>query len=124
MTRAAGTILIVDDEPSLLRLMSAYLQRRGYQVLTFTSTEKAWEHVRAEPAAVALAVVDVSMPGLSARELGARLLAANPRTQVIFASGYPAAVHEIESSDDARISFLHKPFTPEMLGEHAQRVLG
>lgn len=124
MTQAAATVLIVDDEPSLLKMISVYLERRGHRVVTFASTEKAWQHVEADPAAVALAVVDVSMAGLSAREFGARLLAANPRAQVIFSSGYPADLREIESAGGERISFLAKPFTPEMLDERVRMVLG
>ena len=60
MTKAAGRILIVDDEPILLKMMNVYLGRLGYTVVTANSTEKAWAEVEAAPHAFAVAVLDAT----------------------------------------------------------------
>ena len=82
MDRAAGRILIVDDEPALLKMMSVYLGRLGYGVATADSTEQAWAEVQAAPSDFAVAVLDATMPGLSMQDLALRLLAASPSLRV------------------------------------------
>jgi DNA-binding response OmpR family regulator len=64
MTNAANRILLVDDEPSLLKMMSVYLGRLGYAVVTAGGTENAWATVKAAPRAFALAVLDGTMSGI------------------------------------------------------------
>ena len=120
---SASRILLVDDEPSLLRMMAAYLSRLGYPVVTFTSTDKAWARAQEEPAGFALAVLDMSMPGLSTEELALNLLGADPAIRVVASSGYPVDLEHLEKAAPGRVTFLHKPFTPEMLAGAVRRML-
>jgi two-component system, cell cycle sensor histidine kinase and response regulator CckA len=115
MDPATGRILIVDDEPPLLKMMSAYFSRLGYPVATADSTDRAWALVEAEPKAYAAAILDGSMPGMSMEELARRLLGANPKLCVLAASGYPVDTSVLAASAPGRVGFLHKPFTPETL---------
>jgi DNA-binding NtrC family response regulator len=124
MREDVQAIMIVDDEPSLLRMMELYLTRLGYRVVSFDSTEKAWEHAQADPAAFRLAVLDMTMAGLSSRELAERLLAVNPEAEVIFASGYPINLADFERTAPGRTSFLHKPFVPQTLASRVRDKLG
>jgi DNA-binding NtrC family response regulator len=124
MTNAAGRILIVDDEPILLKMMNVYLGRLGYTVVTANTTEKAWAEMDAAPDAFALAVLDATMGGVSMEDLAAHILAANPRLCVIAASGYPVDIGTLQSAAPGRVMFLHKPFSPEMLGAAIRRMLG
>ena len=87
MVRVPGRILIVDDEPPLLRMMSLYLGRMGYSVTTTNSTEEAWSLVEADPGAFAAAILDGSMPGMTMEELGLRLLRVRSSFCVLAASG-------------------------------------
>jgi DNA-binding NtrC family response regulator len=123
MDRAAGRILLVDDEPSLLKMMSVYLGRRGYGVTTAASTEQAWAEVQAAPSEFAVAVLDATMAGLSMQELALRLLDASPSLCVIAASGYPVDMTAMESTAPGRVMFLHKPFAPEMLADAVRRMI-
>lgn len=123
MTDAASRILIVDDEPSLLKMMSVYLGRMGYAVVAAGSTEKAWAEVEAAPDAFALAVLDVTMSGIRMEELAARMLAAGPRLCVIASSGYPVDIAPLQAAAPGRVMFLHKPFSPEMLGGAVRRMI-
>jgi two-component system, cell cycle sensor histidine kinase and response regulator CckA len=120
----AGRILIVDDEPPLLKMMSAYLGRLGYPVTAVNTTEKAWAAVQAAPADFAVAVLDASMPGMSTEDLALRILAANSSVRVIAASGYPVDMSAMEAAAPGRVMFLHKPFVPEMLAAAVRRMLG
>jgi len=123
MTSAASRILIVDDEPSLLKMLSAYLRRLGYTVVAAGSTEKAWAEVEAAPHAFALAVLDATMSGLRMEDLAARMLAAHPRLCVIAASGYPVDIAALQAAAPGRVMFLHKPFSPRMLGAAVRRMI-
>jgi DNA-binding NtrC family response regulator len=124
MGKASGRILIVDDQPALLRMMSVYLTRVGYTVATANTTEKALAHVDADPAGTDVAVLDATMPGLSMHDLASRILGANPNLRVLGASGYPVDMAAVEAAAPGRVSFLCKPFTPEMLETALRRLLG
>ena len=123
MTSAASRILIVDDEPSLLKMVSVYLGRLGYAVVTAASTEMAWAAVEAAPHAFALAVLDATMSGIRMEDLAARILAADPRVCVIAASGYPVDIATLQAAAPGRVMFLPKPFTPEMLDSTVRRLI-
>ena len=123
MTNAARRILIVDDEPILLKMMSVYLGRLGYTVVTANSTEKAWAEAQAAPQAFSVAVLDATMDGIPMEDLAARLLASDPRLCIIAASGYPVNMAALESAAPGRVMFLHKPFAPQMLGSAIGRMI-
>src|SRR5579872_2169248 len=118
-----GRILLVDDEPALLKMMSVYLQRRGYTVSTAPTTEQASAMIDAEPLSYAIAVLDATMAGMSMEDLALKTLQANPSLRVIAASGYPVDMSRLEGAAPGRVTFLHKPFTPEMLAESVRRML-
>ena len=124
MDCAARRILIVDDEPPLLRMMSLYLGRLGYKVTMADSTDKAWSLVEADPGAFAAAVLDGSMAGMSMEDLAFRLLGASPALCVLAASGYPVDMTALSAAAPARVAFLLKPFTPEMLAAALRGLLG
>jgi two-component system, cell cycle sensor histidine kinase and response regulator CckA len=123
MDLAIGRILIVDDEPPLLKMMSVYLGRLGYSVTTADSTDDAWKLVEAEPAAYSAAVLDGSMPGMTMEELAKNLLLANPKLCVLGASGYLVDTSALAALAPGRVDFLHKPFTPEMLAAALRSLL-
>jgi two-component system cell cycle sensor histidine kinase/response regulator CckA len=123
MGDSSGRILIVDDEPALLKMISVYLRRLGYDVTTANTTEEAWSEIEAAPSTFAGAVLDATMPGLSMEDLALRILNADPSLFVIAASGYPLDMAAIESAAPGRVMFLHKPFAPEMLAQAVRRML-
>jgi DNA-binding NtrC family response regulator len=104
-------------------MLGVYLRRLGYAVVAAGSTEKAWEEVEAAPHAFALAVLDATMTGIPMLELAGRMLAADPRLCVIAASGYPVDITVLLAAAPGRVMFLHKPFSPEMLGDAVRRMI-
>jgi DNA-binding NtrC family response regulator len=123
MGQAWGRILIVDDQPALLRMMSLYLTRLGFTVATAGTTEAAWAQVEADPRGVDVVVLDATMPGLSMHDLAVRILQANPKLRVLGASGYPVDMAAVEATAPGRVAFLHKPFAPEMLAAALRSLL-
>jgi CheY-like chemotaxis protein len=123
MEKSASRILLVDDEPALLKMVGAYLGRLGYAVTAANSTDKAWAEMEAAPESFAVAVLDGTMPGLSTIDLATRLLNASPSLRVLTASGYPLDIAVLEAAAPGRVAFLHKPFTPEMLAAAIRRML-
>jgi DNA-binding NtrC family response regulator len=119
-----GQILIVDDEPSLLKMMSVYLRRLGYQVVTAVSSEEGLEALKAQPGGFSLAVLDATMAGPSLDDLATQMLMVTPRLCVIAASGYPVDTSMLEAAAPGRVAFLHKPFAPEMLATQVRRMIG
>jgi DNA-binding NtrC family response regulator len=124
MGQVSGNILIVDDQPALVRMMGTYLTRLGYTVATETTTESAWERVEKDPAGTDIAVLDGTMSGIGMEDLALRMLRANPVLRVLGASGYPVDMAAVEAAAPGRVAFLQKPFTPEMLAAAVRRLLG
>jgi two-component system cell cycle sensor histidine kinase/response regulator CckA len=123
MEQVTGRILLVDDEPPLLKMMSLYLGRLGYSVTTAATTDKAWAEVEAAPGGFDIAVLDATMPGMPLHELALKMLAANANMRVLAASGYPVDMSDVKAQAPGRVDFLHKPFTPEMLATALRRML-
>jgi CheY-like chemotaxis protein len=114
-------VLLVEDE-HLVRLTAArILGRLGYRV---TDCANAAEALAAAPAAAPrILITDVDMPGLSGRELAARLRAARPGLLVLFTSGYTEEAFGEEALAEPGVGFLAKPYTAETLGAKVREML-
>src|SRR5690349_20104236 len=117
-------VLIVDDEPPLLKMMGSYLTRMGYAVTELDSTEKAWAAAEEARGQFAAAVLDATLRGMSTSDLALRLLQANPSICVIIASGYPVDTSALEAAGPGRVHFVQKPFTAETLAGTLRRLIG
>jgi DNA-binding NtrC family response regulator len=124
MSERATTILIIDDEPLLLRMMSLYLGRKGYQVTVAGSAPKARAELAAAAAGFDVIVLDATIAGITPVEFGSEILGGDPNVRVLVASGYPVDMSGLEAAAPGRVAFLHKPFPPEMLAAALRRLLG
>jgi DNA-binding NtrC family response regulator len=124
MSDNGSQILIVDDEPPLLRMMSMYLERKGYCVTVAGSAAKARSALAAAPGRYEVVVVDATLPGTTLAEFASEILLAEPAARVLAASGYPVDMSGLEAAAPGRVAFLHKPFSPEMLVTVVRRLLG
>jgi two-component system cell cycle response regulator CpdR len=123
MAELTRRILIIDDEPSLLRMMSVYLGRLGYAVTVAASAGKARAALKSDPA-FDVVVLDATLPGVTLAELGREILTGAPDVRMIAASGYPIDMSTLEAAAPDRVMFLHKPFSPEMLAAAVRRMIG
>jgi PAS domain S-box-containing protein len=114
-TNGRGTILVVEDEQPVRRLVKRVLEMRGYRVIDAASGPEALAALEANPAPVQLLITDVIMPKFSGRELAQQLLRRQPSLRVIYMSGYTGATAlEPEPTGDG-VAFVQKPFSPEQL---------
>jgi len=117
------TLLIVEDEPAVRRLMRIALERQGYQILEARDGAAAILAAERHVGPIHLLLTDVVMPGIGGREVAQRVLARHPTTRVLYLSGYTddAVVrHGVVEENDA---FLQKPFTPLALADKVRMVL-
>jgi two-component system cell cycle sensor histidine kinase/response regulator CckA len=116
------TILLVDDEPAVLKFCQHILKLDGYTVLHATSGEEALELLRQNKAAVNLALLDVMMPGMNGVELASRIGAANPDIPIILMTGYgPEEIASVVGDKSHRI--IWKPFQADSLRQMIENVL-
>ena len=107
-----GTILLVEDEPTLRRVARMLLEKLGYRVLEAPSGEAALEMYAEQQQDIDLILLDVVMPGLNGLQTLERLRALDPQVRVILCSG--VADTEEETLPDG-VSFMPKPFPLEIL---------
>src|ERR671911_956913 len=105
------TILVVDDDLTVLQVLSRLLTENGYRVLTAPDGQAAWELLQGPPAnAVALVLTDVRMPHMGGAELGRHIERSRPEIPVLYMTGYATEV-EWELPEDIRSTrLILKPF--------------
>ncbi len=86
--RAARTILVVEDEEDLRRLLQAMLEGAGYQVVDAGSGAKALERVREHQGPIDLVFTDVTLPDMDGQELARKMRELRPGTRIIYCSGF------------------------------------
>ena len=111
-----GVILVVDDDPTFVRLVSALLEREGHEVLRANDGESALSAIAQRRPD--LIVLDIEMPGMSGFEVLSRLRL-NTRTPVIVVSGREAESERVLALDLGGDDYIVKPF---LSGEFTARV--
>ena len=122
-TQGHETILLVEDEPTLLRMTTTMLQRLGYSVLTAGSPEEAIRQIAEGDSDVDMVMTDVVMPGMNGRELVNRLVTLKPGMKCLFMSGYTADVISHQGVLDDGVCFIQKPFSKTTLSAKVRQVL-
>jgi PAS domain S-box-containing protein len=105
------TILLVEDETELRRLVHQYLEHQGYTVLVAADGAEAIELANAHPGPIHMLLSDVIMPGMNGRELARRLSASRAEIKVLYMSGYTENVIAQKGTLEEGITLLEKPFT-------------
>jgi DNA-binding NtrC family response regulator len=112
---APATILVVDDEPSLLRLLTRVLERRGYTVLTASDGDRAIDVFDKHLESIDGAILDVVIPPNGIGEVLQHMVSARSDLVVILSSGDapdPSVRDQLETHGG---TFLRKPFLPKAL---------
>ena len=120
---AQDVVLIVEDDPSILMVLSAYLSGEGYRVLQAEIGEQAFE-IRASKPHLDLMVTDFRLPGgISGVQIAEPAVKLRPDLKVIFISGYPQEIRETDSPITRKAPILGKPFDLDKLKEIIQNQL-
>ncbi len=123
MQQGQETILLVEDEPSILLLGKRMLERLGYVVLAAATPGEALEIAEHHAGEIHLLLTDVIMPEMNGRDLARRLLSLYPGMARMFMSGYTANVIAHHGVLDKDIQFIQKPFSMAELSTKVREAL-
>jgi DNA-binding NtrC family response regulator len=121
--KQAKTVLVVDDEAEIRKLVTAMLAQNGYRVLTADTGENAVRLFRSNPE-VELLLTDVVAPGMSGPMIADQIAALKPDVKVLFMSGYDGTQFVQRYVVEKGYSLLIKPFTLEQLEDKVRDVMG
>jgi two-component system cell cycle sensor histidine kinase/response regulator CckA len=104
------TLLLVEDDPTVLRAAEAILVRLGYAVLAADGPDEALRVTQAHAGPIDLVVTDIVMPEMNGRQLVERLATLREGFRTLYVSGYPADVIAQRGVLEAGVRYLSKPF--------------
>ena len=117
-----GVVYVVDDDDAVRDSLQWLLEASRYRVLGFDSAEKFLaDH---DPAAIAVAIVDVRMPGMSGLELQDELIARGVPYPIIFITGHGDVPMAVSTMKKGAVDFIEKPFDQDALKTLVERMLG
>jgi CheY-like chemotaxis protein len=109
---AAETILVVDNEDAVRRVVRRVLEHDGHVVLEAEDAESALRLIEGHSGRLDLIITDLAMPGIGGRELAEVLSIFRPEIRVLAMTGFPERL-----TPDRRLPLLGKPFTIDSLRE-------
>jgi len=116
-------VLVVDDEPLLLKTMSRMIEEYGVRVLSAPSPAEALA-IAVREQEIDLVVADLLLPGMSGKDLVKTLRAARPELRVLYTSGWDPESGGVRASSDGREAFLSKPFSAAELDGCLSELIG
>ena len=117
------TILLVEDEPAILKLCQLMLERNGYVVLAAATAAEAIKKSENYRGTIDLLVTDVIMPEMNGSELSKKLLSVRPNLKTLFMSGYTADIIANNNLLEIGVNFLQKPVTTKSLTQAVYNTL-
>ena len=117
------TILVVEDEASVLKLASKILTNLGYVVLVANNPQEAVKLAKENDKTIALLITDVIMPGMNGRDLANVLHALYPNLKCLFMSGYTSNIITDKGVLEEGANFIQKPFSVTDLSAKVDEVL-
>lgn len=120
---ARATVLLVDDEPSLVRLLEKFLVQRDFEVDACLGSAEALEKFTATPLRYDLVIADVNMPGLAGDDLVLLMAGMSDSVRILLTSGLPFSTERFPEGVRSRSAFLQKPFLPKMIIEAVEKLL-
>jgi PAS domain S-box-containing protein len=117
------TVLLVEDEPSILKLTTLMLEKLGYKVLAALTPGEAIHLAELHPGEIHLLMTDVIMPEMNGRDLADKLIFNYPHLKLLFMSGYTADVIAHHGVLDEGVHFIRKPFSKMGLAARVREAL-
>lgn len=116
------TIVVVDDEPSIVRMCVQVLQSKGHSVTGFTKAPEALTHIGATP--TDLLVVDYKMPELTGLEFVKKAWQLRPGMRVVMITAHGTREVMAKANESGVQTIVLKPFTPGELAEGVAKAVG
>jgi signal transduction histidine kinase len=115
------TLLVVEDQEPLRRVLTQLLRGFGYVVLETGDPREAIRLASESRPPIDLLLTDVAMPGMSGPELALRVVSTRPRVKILYMSGFMD--RDAPEDEDGESVFLQKPFSPETLARRVRHAL-
>jgi len=122
-----STILLVEDDPCILALMSEVLESSGHVLLKASAVEQALQKFEEADASIDLVIADVNLPGTSGIRVALELRSLLPNLAIVLTSGYTPDmwdvrdVAELNELPSESVAILQKPFLPATLLQTVSR---
>ena len=124
LLHGAETVLVAEDDESVLKIIQTVLSEYGYTVLMASNGVEALRTFEWYDGDIHLLITDIVMPKVGGEELAKQLTSQRPGMKVLFISGYTDNAVALNGYLDEPIHFIQKPFTPEFLLKKVRKVLG
>lgn len=121
--RGCETILLVEDEPMVRKMMHTILKGQGYSVLTAGDFAEARSACIDHPGNIHLLLTDMVIPGGTGRTLSELIQQMRPGTRILYMSGYTESSILPHGVLGTGVNFLQKPFAPSQLAKKVRDVL-
>jgi PAS domain S-box-containing protein len=116
------TILLVEDNELVLKVAQRTLEQVGFRVLEAPNAAEALRRFEREGSSVDLLLTDVVMPDMNGPELAKRIVALDPKIEVLFMSGYTEDAL-VRVGGVHKVALIEKPFTPDALVRRVREAL-
>ncbi len=121
--KGSESILLVEDEPSIVEIITMILSGQGYTLLSATRPSEAIRMAEEHDGRISLLITDVIMPDMNGRDLAKQLQSKFPELKCLFMSGYTANVIAHHGVLDDGVHFIQKPFTLSAIAAKVREVL-
>jgi CheY-like chemotaxis protein len=124
-TPLAGTerILLIDDEPSVLKTVAKMIERYGYEVVQCSSGSEALDLFRLQPNRFDLVITDMTLPMMSGDRLSCEMMGIRPDVPIILCTGHSERIDEERAQELGIQAFIMKPFSRRAIVKTIQEVL-
>jgi len=116
-------ILLVDDEPAVVRLEQQMLERLGYKISSHTSSLDAVEVFRSNPDAFDIVLTDMTMPNMTGDQLAKEILSIKPDMPIIICTGFSENMNKEQAEIIGIKGFLMKPIIKSDMAQMVRKVL-
>jgi CheY-like chemotaxis protein len=117
------TVLVVDDDPMMLEVLTRILQRENLELLSATGGADALAQAAAHGGTIDLLITDYAMPDMKGRELADQMRARYPALRVLYQTGFSDMLFEDRVELEPAEAFVEKPFSARGLREAARFIL-
>ena len=121
--KGTETLLLVEDEDQVRRIVRAILEQQGYDVLAAANGEEALTLAKLHGSNIHMLMTDVVMPQMSGRQLAEKLTSISPQLKVLYMSGYTDDAIVRHGLLEASLSFIQKPFDAATAARKVREVL-
>jgi NtrC-family two-component system response regulator AlgB len=113
-------VLVLDDDPQIVRTLELMLRHDGHEVLTASSGELALERLEIE--AVDIALVDLQLPGMSGTEVLRKLRDTHRDVETVIITAYGSIETAVEAMKEGAFDYLTKPFSPDQVRHRLRQI--